>query len=128
MKKKNSQKKLINELKNQLIIQAERLGIKEDYAPLAMEEMKLDSVGKIMTEFYMERSNLEYELNILGSHKKELLIKLERLHFYIRKAQGLHEKHVNKFGDLIEKGTGDQVLTRRALRQIKDPVKVSAAA
>lgn len=128
MKKKNAQKKLINELKNQLFIQAERLGIKEDYNPLAMEELKLDSVGKILTEFYMERSNLEYELNIIGSKKRELLIKLERLHAYVRKAQGLHEKHVKKFEDLIEQGTGDQNLTRRALRQVTDPVKVSAAA
>jgi hypothetical protein len=126
--RKKSQKKLINELKNQLMIQAERLGIDSDYNPLAMEEMKLDSVAKILTEFYMERSNLEYEMNILGSKKKELLIKLERLHAYIRKAQGLHKKHVDKFEDLIEQGTGDQAMTRRALRQVKDPVQVSAAA
>ena len=128
MKKKNGQKKLINELKNQLYIQAERLGIKDDYNPMAMEEMKLDSVGKILTEVYMERSNLEYELNSLGSKKKELLIKLERLHAYVRKAQGLHEKHVKKFEELIEKGTGDQAMTRRALRRVTAPVKVSAAA
>ena len=76
IKKQIAQKKLINELKNQLLVQAERLGIRDDYAPIFMEELKLDSVGKILTEFYMERANLEYELNMLGSNKKEILIKL----------------------------------------------------
>ncbi|MBN2058439.1 MAG: hypothetical protein JW782_06570 [Candidatus Saganbacteria bacterium] len=126
--RKSSQKKLVNELKNQLMIQAERLGIKDDYTPLYFEEVKLDSVKKILTEFYMERANLEYEIQMLESDKKELLIKLERLHAYIRKAIGLHERHVQKYEDIIEKATGDQKLTRLALKKHQDPVKVSAAA
>ncbi|MFH1683438.1 MAG: hypothetical protein ABIA67_01000 [Candidatus Margulisiibacteriota bacterium] len=125
--KKNAQKKLINELKNQLLIQSERLGIRDDYSPLYMEELKLDSVKKIMTEFYMERSNLEYELNMLASNKKELLIKLERLQAYIRKAVGLHEQHLNKFEAIIEKGTGEPEKVRRAVKKLK-PARVQAAA
>lgn len=127
-KRKNSQKKLVNELKNQLMIQAERLGIKDDYSPLYFEEIKLDSVRKIMTEFFMERANLEYEMQMVGTNKKELLIKLERLHAYIRKAQGLHAKHAQKYEDIIEQGTGDQELTRLALKKVNQPIKVSAAA
>lgn len=126
-KKKNTEKKLINELKNQLLIQAERLGIRERYSPLYMEEIKVDSARKILTEFYMERSNLEYELNIIGSNKKELLIKLERLNMYIRKAEGLREKYLVAFGKLLEKGVGDREKTSRAIRHL-NPVRIRVAA
>jgi hypothetical protein len=126
-KKKNSQKKLIDELKNQLLVQAERLGIREQYTPVALEEMKLDAIRKILTEFYMERSNLEYELNMLGSNKKEILIKLERLNSYIRKAESLRDKHYGKFGKLLEKGLGDVQNTQKAVRRL-NPVRIRASA
>ncbi len=126
-KKKDKQKQIINELKKQLLIQAERLGIRDDYNPLAMEELKIDSVLKILGDFYMERANLEYELNMLDSNKKELLIKLEKLNSYIRKGVGIHEKHLDKFEGLIEKGMGDIKKTQKAVRQLQ-PVRVQAAA
>jgi len=126
-KKKGSQKKLINELKNQLFIQAERLGVRDRYTPSAMEEMKIDAIRKILTEFYMERSNLEYELNILGSNKKEILIKLERLNSYIRKAEGLRDKHVKSFEALLDKQMGDKVRALKAASRI-NPVRIRAAA
>jgi hypothetical protein len=126
-KKKNSQKKLTNELKNQLLVQAERLGIRDNYTPLYFEEIKLDSVQKILTDFYMERSNLEYELQTIDSNKKEILIKLERLHSYIQKAVGLQRRHNTDYGKILDKATGDQVKTQRAVRQLK-PVRVQAAA
>ena len=126
-KKKNSQKRVITELKNQLLIQAERLGIRDDYNPLAIEEMKLDSIRKILVDLYMERSNLEYELNMIGSNKKELLIKLERLNAYVLKGSSFLTRHVDKFEELIEKGQGDIEKTKRAVRKIK-PVRVQAAA
>ena len=125
-KKKNSQKKLVNELKTQLLVQAERLGIRDDYSPVYFEEIKLDSVKKILTEFYMERSNLEYEMQTLEANKKEILIKLERLHAYIRKAVGLHERHLKDYEKLIDSGTGDQEMTRRAVKQLQS-VRVQAA-
>jgi hypothetical protein len=126
-RKKNTQRKLINELKNQLMIQAERLGVSDQYTPIFAEEIKIDSVRKILTEFYMERSNLEYELNILGSNKKEVLIKLERLNAYVRKAEGLREKHCKQYSQQLEKGLGDQVRTRRAVSKL-NPVTVRACA
>ena len=126
-KKKSKQKKIINELKKQLLIQAERLGIRDDYNPLNLEEMKLGSIKKILGDLYMERANLEYELNMLGTKKKEVLIKLERLNAYIHKGVSLHGRHIAKFEDLIEKGMGDLKKTRRAVRKL-EPVKVQAAA
>ncbi|MFA5114225.1 MAG: hypothetical protein WC529_08025 [Candidatus Margulisiibacteriota bacterium] len=126
-KKKNSQKRIIGELKNQLMIQADRLGIREDYGPLSLEEMKLDAVGKIMGDFYAERSNLEYELNMLDSNKRDLLIKLERLNSYIRKAVSVREQHSAKMEQLIEKGMGDLQRTRRAVRKLETvSIKVAA--
>jgi hypothetical protein len=126
-KKKNAQKKLVNEIKNQLLIQAERLGVREHFGPVAAEEIKLDSVKKILTDFYMERSNLEYELNILGSNKKELLIKLERLNLYIRRAVTMHERHLRTYETLLEKGMGDIAGARKAANRIA-PRKVRVSA
>lgn len=126
-KKKNTQKKLINELKNQLFIQAERLGIREEYSPVSLAEMKLDATQKILTEFYMERANLLYELNMLGSKKKEVLIKLERLNAYVRKAEGINAKHKGEMEKQIEQGQGDIKKTKRAVSRFK-PARVSAAA
>ncbi|MDI6732167.1 MAG: hypothetical protein QME05_06370, partial [Candidatus Margulisbacteria bacterium] len=126
-KKKTAQKKLINELRNQLLIQAETLGIRDKYTPVVFEEMKLDAVRKILTEFYMERANLEYELSMFGSNKKELLIKSERLNSYIRKAEGIREQHLKKFSELLEKGVGDREKTQKAVNRI-NPVRIRIAA
>jgi hypothetical protein len=126
-KRKKAQIKLVNELQNQVMVQAERLGIRDQYTPTAMEELSLDAVRKILTELYMERSNLEYELNILGSNKKEILIKLERLNLYVRRAEALRNRHLDKYSNLLEKSLGDQDKTRKAVKNLK-PVKVQAAA
>jgi hypothetical protein len=126
-KKKNTQKKVITELKNQLMIQAERLGISHDYRQVVLEEMKLEAVGKIMGDFYMEKSNLEYEMNIFGTDKREILIKLERLNSYIRKAQSLHEKHSGLLTKSLEKDQGDPQLARKAARKL-NPARIKVAA
>lgn len=126
-KKKNAQKKLINELKNQLLIQAERLGVRDRYTPVVLEEMKIDALRRILAELYMERSNLLYELNMLGSKKKEILIKLERLNAYIRKGEGIREKHLANFERLIEKGIGDRKKTLRVVSRLH-PVRIKVAA
>ena len=125
-KKRNSQKKIINELKNQLLIQAERLGVRERYTPVYQEEIKVDSARRILGEFYTERSNLEYELNMLGSKKKEVLIKLERLNSYVRKAETILDKHGRAIEGLLEKGLGDVKRTRRVVSRLK-PAKVKVA-
>ncbi|MBU1027169.1 MAG: hypothetical protein KKA31_05500 [Candidatus Margulisbacteria bacterium] len=102
-KKAKGHNKIIGELRNQLLIQAERLGIKDRYTPLWFTEEKALALSKILAEFYAERSNLEYELNLLGSDKKDILIKLEKLHGYIRKAESLKERYLDKFEKIIDK-------------------------
>ncbi len=126
-KRKKTQDKLIAELKNQILTQAELLGVRDRFSPVVMEELKVEAARKILSEFYTERANLEYELNMLGSQKKEVLIKLERLNAYIIKAETLSSRHAQQIENLIEKGLGDLKKTRRAVRKIK-PVRVMAAA
>lgn len=102
--KKKAEFKLVEEMKNQLLIQAERLGIRDQYTPEWFAEQRTISVGQVLSELYAERSNLEYELNLLGTDKKELLIKLERLNVYIKKAEGLRAKYQNEHEKVIDKG------------------------
>lgn len=130
-KKKTAQKKLVSELRNQLFIHAERLGVREQYNPVVMEELSQDAVKKILTEFYMERANIEYELSMITSDKKENLIKLERLGVYIRKAEVLLERHNKKIEQLIDKNVGDQKTTLWALKKrykSHDKKRIQAAA
>jgi hypothetical protein len=101
--KKKAEFKLIEEMKNQLLIQAERLGIRERYTPQWFAEQKILSAGQVLSELYAERSNLEYELNLLGSDKKELLIKLERLNVYVKKAEALRHKYQLEHDRVIDK-------------------------
>lgn len=103
-RKSKAQNKVVDELKKQLLIQSERLGIRNEYSPAWFMEQKVLAFGKVLSELYAERSNLEYEMNMLGSDKKDLLIKLERLHSYIRKAESLRERYTNDFSHLIDKG------------------------
>ena len=117
-KQKKSQKNLINELKNQLLIQSERLGVRERYTPVALAEMELESIRRILTEFYAERSNLEYELNVFGSSKKEALIKLERLNSYVRKAETMLARSLKSYEKLLEKGQGDKAGALKAARRL----------
>ncbi|MFH1361976.1 MAG: hypothetical protein ABIH69_04915 [bacterium] len=129
-KKKSAQKKLINELRKQLFTQAERLGVRDQYTPIVLEELNLDAVKKILTEFYMERSNIEYELSMMGSNKRESLIKLERLNVYIRKAEAMVERQDKKIEKLLDGNVGDQKTTLWALKKrykSQDKKRIQAA-
>lgn len=101
--KKKAETKLIEEMRNQLLIQAERLGIRDRYTPQWFAQERILAAGKVLSELYAERSNLEYELNLLGTDKKDLLIKLERLGIYIKKAEGLREKYQKEHDRIIDK-------------------------
>ncbi len=101
--KKKAELKLIDEMRSQLLIQAERLGIRDQYSPQWFAEQRVLSAGRVLSELYAERSNLEYELNLLGTDKKELLIKLERLNVYIKKAEGLRDKYLGEHDKVIDK-------------------------
>jgi hypothetical protein len=123
--KKNAQAKIINEIQNQLMIQADLLGIKDLYTPEKLEEMSLESAGKILAEFYMEKSNLEYELNMLGTNKRELMMKLKKLDIYINRAHGKMQKCKQNIGKILEKMVGDQKETNKALKLYNETPKIS---
>jgi hypothetical protein len=102
-KKKKAEVKLIEEMRGQLMIQADRLGIKDQYSPQWFAEQKILASGKVLSELYAERSNLEYEMNLLGTDKKELLIKLERLNIYIKKAEALRSQFQGEHDQVTDK-------------------------
>ncbi|MBN3032707.1 MAG: hypothetical protein JW873_01285 [Candidatus Saganbacteria bacterium] len=120
---KKAEFKLIEEMRKQLLIQAERLGIRDRYTPQWFAQQRVLSAGKVLSELYAERSNLEYELNLLASDKKELLIKLERLNVYIKKGEGLrsqfgkeHDRVIDKEFKLTENGAKLACLKRTAVK------------
>lgn len=124
-KVKNAQMKVINEIQNQIMIQADLLGIKDDYSPERLEEMTLESAEKILSEFYMEKSNIEYELHMLGTNKRELIMKLSKLDNYIKRAQKrliACRKNIEK---IIDKMSGDKKETRKALKAYNELPKLS---
>ena len=85
-KSKKGQVRILNEIRDQLVLQAERWGRKGYYTPLKLEEIELEQCRKIRSDFLAEKSNLEYEMNMIGTDKREVLIKIERLESYIKKA------------------------------------------
>ncbi len=97
--RRKAQIKLLNEIKTQLILQAERWGREGQYNSIFLEEMELDQCQNILGDLLSEKANLEYELHMLDSNKEELLIKLERLEAYINKARMVirgHKKNINR--------------------------------
>ncbi len=100
-KRKKAQARLFNELRNQLMIQAEKLGKRDYYTPYRIAEIRSGSLRDILTELYIERANLEYEMQTPGSQKHEVLRKLEKLHRYIAKAERLQENNNSQIAKLI---------------------------
>ena len=107
-KKTKAQMKLLGEMQNQLLIQADLLGVRDRYSPTFMTELNIDSTKKIIGEFYAEQSNLEYEMNLFGSNKKEVLIKSERLTGYVKKAESLRDKYNKQLEGILEKLGGSR--------------------
>ena len=102
-KRKRSRLKILNEIRSQLVLQAERWGRKEYYTPLRLEEMELEQSRFINGDLLAEKSNLEYELHMLGSNKHDLLIKMERLSGYIKKASRVIEGHEKSIKRTLDK-------------------------
>ncbi|MFH1387322.1 MAG: hypothetical protein ABIH50_06640 [bacterium] len=86
-KKLKAQLRIFKELETQLMLQADRVGIKDRYESLSLRELEGEALQKHLVSFYQERSNLEYEMQLFGTNKKETLIKLERLESYIKRAE-----------------------------------------
>lgn len=120
-RKNKARLKILDEIKKQLILQAERWDRKDLYTPLKLEEMELLACQKVRGEFMAEKNNLEYELQMLGTDKKEVLIKLEKLNVYLGKADGLIKRHEKALQKLIQKKLGDPA----AGKYFKQPTLVS---
>lgn len=101
--RKKSRLKLLNEIRDQLILQAERWGKRDYYSAFKLMEIELDQARNIQGELMSERSNLLYELHILGSDKQELLIKLERLEMYLKRAAKVIDRQEKYLVKSIEK-------------------------
>lgn len=124
-KRKKAQLIVVEEIKNQLILQAKRWGRENYYTPLLLEEMELDACRRIKGEFLAERANLEYELHTLDSDKKESLIKLERLESYIKKSKRVIKSHEKKIKKMLEKVFGDKNSIKKALSYYNNKPQVS---
>jgi len=118
-KKKKAELKILEEIKNQLLLQSERFGRTGFYTPLKLEEMRLEECKKIIGEFYSEKANLEYELQMLDSDSRESIIKLERLENYTKRAEGVARKHDRVIKRLLGKLVGDKEKTKKAVNYIE---------
>ncbi|MEE8638320.1 MAG: hypothetical protein V3T21_04655 [Candidatus Margulisiibacteriota bacterium] len=107
-KRKKAQQRVLNEIQHQLVLQAERWGRKDHYTPMKLEEMVLGQCYKIKGDFYGERANLEYELQRIGTDKKECLIKLEKLEGYLKKADRGIKGHRKAIARILDKMVGDK--------------------
>jgi hypothetical protein len=112
--KLKAQMSIFKEMENQLLIQAERLGIREDYSPLRLKELEAEALNKHLLAFYTERSNLEYEMQMLGTDKREVLIKMERLGVYIRRAEQMVERQKKELGKILDKLCPDKAKANKA--------------
>jgi predicted nuclease with TOPRIM domain len=114
-KKVKAQMRIFKELEDQLLIQAERVGVREDYSPMHMREVESDALQKHLIAFYQERLNLEYEMQMLGTDKKEVLIKLERLEVYISRAERMAQMYEKEMAKLLERLTPDKEKVEKAI-------------
>ena len=124
-KTKKAQNRILDEIKSQLIAQAERWGKKDYYTPLKLEEMEIDQCQKILGDLLAEKNNLEYEMAMLGSDKREVLIKTERLNSYIKKAHKVIDAHARKINKMINNVIGDQKIIDKAESLINKKPRIS---
>lgn len=124
-KRKTAKLRLLNEIKKQLILQAERWGKKGYYTPLKLEELELDQCDGIYTDFLAERCNLDYEFNLLDCDTHETLIKLERLEGYIKKAKRAIKKHRQSIKKHLDKMVTEKDKLKSILARLKPENNIS---
>ena len=118
-KKAKAQMLILEEVKQQLLLQAERWGRSGFYTPLKLEEMEVDAGSRIKGDLLAERANLEYELQMLEGSRREIEMKLSRLDGYLRRADNVIKKHSRSVEKTIEKLVGDRKKTFGALDRVK---------
>lgn len=124
-KTKKAQTRILKEIQKQLILQAERWGRKEFYTPFKLEEMELAQCRKITGELLAEKANLEYELFLLDSNKRDVLIKLERLETYLKKSSRVIKRHEKTISKMLDKIVGDKRKIKKALEYVEPKSFVS---
>jgi hypothetical protein len=117
-KRAKAQMMILEEVKRQLVLQAERWGRSGHYTPLKLEEMEIEACRRIKGDLLSERANLEYEMHMLASNKKEIEIKLSRLESYLKRADRVGKKHGKNVDKMIEKLVGDRAKTFEALGRV----------
>lgn len=60
-----SQEKVINEMRTQFITQMQRLGESNYYTAARVKEIQIEQLKNIITSFYEEKNNLEFQLNYI---------------------------------------------------------------
>ncbi|MCX5750143.1 MAG: hypothetical protein NT099_00475 [Candidatus Saganbacteria bacterium] len=115
--KKKAQLNVLNEIRKQLVLQAERWGRTEYYTTVKMEEYELEACERIRSQFLAEKSNLEYELHLLDSDKRDVLIKIERLNSYILKTERVMQRHGNNLDNIFENKYGEAYKAIKALKR-----------
>ncbi len=118
-KKKKAQMMILNEVKKQLLLQAERWGRVGYYTPLKLEEMELDACDRIKSDLLAEKANLEYELQLINTNRREIEMKLGRLDMYLKKADRVSEAHNRAINKTLDKLVGDKKKTMGALERLK---------
>jgi hypothetical protein len=118
-KRKKAQQVLLNEVKKQLLLQAERWGRTGYYTPVKLEEIELDSCRRIKGDLLAERANLEYELEAIDSSRREIELKLSKLGVYIKRAERVARKHDKNIDKMLEKLVGNRKKTLNALERVK---------
>lgn len=124
-KSKKAQNRILTEIRDQLVLQAERWGRTDHYTPLKLEEIEIEQCKRVKSDLLTEKSNLEYEMNMLGTDKREVLIKIERLESYIKKADRVVEGHERRIGRLLDKLVGDRKAVKQAHSIIKKEPAIS---
>jgi|GEM_PF-1300213 len=118
-KKKKAQMMILNEVKKQLLLQAERWGKAGYYTPLKLEEMELEACKRIIGDLLAEKNNLDYQMNMLAENRKEIDMKLQRLSVYLTKADRVAKSHDKNIEKILDKLIGDRKKTLGALERVK---------
>lgn len=124
-KRKKAQAKLLDEIKDQLVLQADRWGKKGHYDRVRLEEMVLEQCHRVSGDLMSEKANLEYELYLLDSNKRDLLIKMERLQSYISKASRVIEKHEKSIKKQLDKLISEKDKLELIMRRMRPESNIS---
>lgn len=114
-KRKKAQMMILEEVKKQLLLQAERWGRSGLYTPQKLEEIEMEAVLRIKSDLLSERANLEYELQAIRTNKRDVDIKLSRLESYIKRADRIAKKHDKNIEKILDKMIVDRKTVSGAL-------------